>query len=479
MIFDNLPGLVTDRNDVFQTILDYKNKGLKIIHFNAQSLNPKNPKFAEIYDFLLNSKLDVVCVSETWWDEHITDSSVYIPGFKLFRCDRLNRVGGGVAIYVSDKLNCNLASSKSSNVTLNSCFESLSVNLCKLGVCISVLYLPPSSNFHSAEQYLSSILLTYDNNVLVGDFNNNLFNSQCYKSISDFSLRSGLHLVHNDLPSHYCTFNSSFSLLDYFLVSNNNLVHCKGQFWPFPHISKHAFICLQYSISLQTTSKIVKTRRLKCINYQSLINEAASIDFSPIYSTIDTNIQLDFLNTTILKLLDKYAPLRTFTINNSNRFPFMKSTEIMLAKELRNFAYECFRMEPPGDEKDRLKSVYTAQRNKVVKLINKKKREYGEQLLQTSTSMKTTWRHLGESGLTSTDYTCSFDPNSLNKRFVGKRNVEDITLDMPDRDYEFSFETTTVEDLWKGLISIKSNAVGHDNIPIIFIRNIFPVFGAH
>ena len=45
----------------------------------------------------------VVCITKTWLCDDIGESEVSIPGYNCVRCDR-NRHGGGVALFISDKL---------------------------------------------------------------------------------------------------------------------------------------------------------------------------------------------------------------------------------------------------------------------------------------------------------------------------------------------------------------------------------------
>ena len=67
---------------------------------NIQSLKPKIDILtveAQLYDVLV--------FSETWLSSKYSDEDVQIPNFKKpFRCDRNDRLGGGVAIYVRDTL---------------------------------------------------------------------------------------------------------------------------------------------------------------------------------------------------------------------------------------------------------------------------------------------------------------------------------------------------------------------------------------
>ena len=69
----------------------------KIIHYNAQSLNTNTMTqiTAEASGF------DVIAVSETWFKPET--ENVSIPGYhNPVRKDRLNKIGGGVALYVKD-----------------------------------------------------------------------------------------------------------------------------------------------------------------------------------------------------------------------------------------------------------------------------------------------------------------------------------------------------------------------------------------
>ena len=42
----------------------------------------------------------VPCLCQTWLDETVADEEVAIPGYRLFRRDRKEKVGGGVCIFV-------------------------------------------------------------------------------------------------------------------------------------------------------------------------------------------------------------------------------------------------------------------------------------------------------------------------------------------------------------------------------------------
>jgi len=65
-------------------ILAKQKPGLKIIHLNAQSL----AKIEEFRFLFINSNIDVICVSETWFVFDVSNMSIMCENFNLFRSDR-------------------------------------------------------------------------------------------------------------------------------------------------------------------------------------------------------------------------------------------------------------------------------------------------------------------------------------------------------------------------------------------------------
>lgn len=83
-------------------VLAKQRVGLNVCHINAQSLLNKIDEVRVIFE---NSAIDVICISETWLNESISDNLVSLNGYKLFRSDR-KELGGGVSIYIRDCISC-------------------------------------------------------------------------------------------------------------------------------------------------------------------------------------------------------------------------------------------------------------------------------------------------------------------------------------------------------------------------------------
>ena len=68
---------------------------------NAMSLSPK---IDEVSHVVQNANFDLVCISETWLQQHIPDSAVAINGYNLIRRDRQETIHGGVCMYVKETI---------------------------------------------------------------------------------------------------------------------------------------------------------------------------------------------------------------------------------------------------------------------------------------------------------------------------------------------------------------------------------------
>ncbi|CAC5420485.1 unnamed protein product [Mytilus coruscus] len=75
-------------------------KFISFVHLNVQSLEPKLD--------LINVELlhlDILCFTETWLKPDFHENDVLLDNFiKPFRHDRVDRIGGGVAVYVKSYL---------------------------------------------------------------------------------------------------------------------------------------------------------------------------------------------------------------------------------------------------------------------------------------------------------------------------------------------------------------------------------------
>ena len=81
-------------------------KGLRIGHWNVNRLSSE--KFDQIKLFLIGksgrAQVDILFLTETLLKPDIPDVLYAVPGFSIYRRDRVSRCGGGVLAFVNDQL---------------------------------------------------------------------------------------------------------------------------------------------------------------------------------------------------------------------------------------------------------------------------------------------------------------------------------------------------------------------------------------
>ena len=73
-----------------------------ILVSNIRSLAPKIDELECVSNM---NNADVLCITESWLSEEISDNYIQLANFNLFRKDRHTR-GSGVAIYVKSSIQC-------------------------------------------------------------------------------------------------------------------------------------------------------------------------------------------------------------------------------------------------------------------------------------------------------------------------------------------------------------------------------------
>ena len=96
-----------------------------IIHFNCRSLASNFSKLKNSIK-ALGLQFDVIALSETWLSNDDSDN-FNINGYTTFPCSRVNKKGGGVALYITDSLQHKYLLDKSK--CIDNCAEVVSVKI--------------------------------------------------------------------------------------------------------------------------------------------------------------------------------------------------------------------------------------------------------------------------------------------------------------------------------------------------------------
>merc|ERR1711970_1593868 len=89
--------------------------------------------------------------TETWYTRTIKENAD-IEGYNIFRCDRKKRRGGGVAIYLHEKVEAEIIC----EIRHKGC-EMVAINIPKLQTIIIVVYRPPETKKIVFDKILNEI----------------------------------------------------------------------------------------------------------------------------------------------------------------------------------------------------------------------------------------------------------------------------------------------------------------------------------
>ena len=246
-------------------------KGLGLIHLNVRSLLCHD-KLDHIKILLSQTDADILVVSESWLKESVTDSSVALDHYNIFRCDRVGK-GGGVAIYVKSKFKVSVLKT----VSIPKCFELLILKVA-LGknnsLCVAGVYRPPSADSNSIDN-LAEILspcLAFEL-IVMGDFNLDwLSNASNYlKEVSgNLTLSQLVTEPTRPNPRNY----SRSTLIDLIFSNKSNRISACGVF--DQGVSDHCPTACIRSMQLpKTKSHTVIKRNFKNFDCQAFLNDLA------------------------------------------------------------------------------------------------------------------------------------------------------------------------------------------------------------
>lgn len=364
-----------------------RSNNLNVCHINIQSLCARQlSKFNEFKECFYNSKIDIICLSETWLTADIPDSLIAIDGYNIVRNDRNYSRGGGVCVYYRSFLKSKLLSASEIFVGTGNMsrtefmFLEIMHNTAKflLGVC----YNPPRTDCSEILfDKLSDLSLQYQNVLLLGDFNTN-FNttdsrSERFKSCLDFY---GLKCM-NTMNTHF--FSGGSSLIDLFLTNNPEFVENLNQV-SAPGFSKHDILFSSIKISRTDDESIRTFRDYRNLNVSSLMAAFDRINWNLIFSITDADLAVNFLNEHLLNLFNNFVPVR---VSKPLKNPWF-SDEIARTILERNIAYRIWISDRTPSNHHQFKRL----RNRVTHLINTAKVEYISVNLTSTNSSKDLWK---------------------------------------------------------------------------------------
>ncbi len=337
------------------------NKCLKILYFNARSVLPK---LDELKITAAENGPDVICITESWLSQEISNVEASIPGYVLYRHDR-DRHGGGVLMYIKDYIQVK---------SLPPCpdLEILALSLYNGSnrVCLTVFYRPPSSSveiFSQVSTYFYSLCITqFSNFIFVGDFNINVMDSShpCYHRLQDFMSLFGLSQVVSDVThTHH---NGVSSIIDLVLLSSpSQLIKC----YTVPPLANSDHYGIFTSVKWNPVS--APSHRCRTIWRYSHADwdkarELISLRNWDLLLTDDVNISWSNWHKEFVSIMDQCVPKKT--LPPGKNLPWMsKSLRQAMRKRNAKFKYG----KRTGDY-----SQFKTARNKFVAQLRQAKKNY-------------------------------------------------------------------------------------------------------
>lgn len=437
-----------------------------VCHINAQSITSH---YTDFIDTFSSCELHAILISESWLKPVISSTSCPLPGFVLLRNDRTGKGGGGVAIYLRSDITYKLLSSSPSLYSGSMEHLIIEVSIRGASIVLGVIYCPPTINYFSSfENLLLDIGTECTHHIIMGDFNTDLLKvnsrSRLLRSAidsADFSL-TPLNATHRntDCPD---------SWLDVMLTSRPDYILNSGQLLA-PGFSRHDLIFLTYKIKTpKPEPEIVHLRSFARLDIDRLSQDALSADWAAVFDASSVDTKTSHFNSMLIKLFDAHAPVRAVKVKRPPA-PWI-TRGVRLAMSRRDKAFRIFKR----DRCDNNWLLFKAARNRCNQMVRAAKRRYIHDNV-ISSSLADTWKFLKSLGVGKTKpaVDCSiFSLDELNTHFstsstlnsLIKSNTLSLIASFPSPDIApFTFTPVTDEEIRKIVMSIRSKAIGHDNV---------------
>ena len=465
-------GYCVHNNIENMSVVEFLNENIKnstgclnICHLNARSVSAH---IDEISNILVSTPFHIIGVSETWLRDGIPNCLFEVHDYSLIRNDRNGR-GGGVGLYIRDNLKIRIIE-KSCLRAFDALF--VEVKLCGGNILVGVVYNPPNATISQVVQIvevISTLAHEYHNVIIMGDFNLNVANpSAVTRYFVEFL---------NSLSIKISPFSNTrlASTLDLIMVPSTNSEHIIsfGQ-TPIPGISDHDLIFLSYRYrNPHSEVNYQYVRDFRKFNDNLFLKDSLLLNWCSIYSCPDINSKVNCFNDLFLTLFNKHVPIRRKVSKNLSIPWFNEIIKGSIYK--RDRALLVWRKSKCAADW----LIYSRLRNKTTRLIRDHKRKYFFGRLNTDCDSKRIWGIIKNLGMRpSNNNVANFTADDFAKQFSNiPQNSVALPMDSANIEFrnEFNFKALTEFEVELGIMHVKSNAVGCDNMIPKLVKILLPV----
>lgn len=391
-----------------------------------------------------------------------------------------------MAFYIDSKLSIKQYYSSPPTNSVEQMWITAVINRQKIAV--GVIYRPPSSNvaqsINEVNEVLDRVCVEFNSVIVLGDINVNLMSSntpdvrQFSRMFSSFDL---CQLI--EKPTRVTA--TTATLLDVICVSRDlsvlgvDVVDIGG-------ITDHMLTKCEIEIGEESeiNTDITYNRNFKNFDINSFAIDALYYtQWNSIYEFEDINDKTHFLNNCINDLFNCHAPI--YVNNRKRKYKPYITYNIRQMIKIRNKAYQKYSQ----CKTDASRAYYVTLRNYVNDAIKREKVAYMHFVLQKNKKHpQNMWNELRKWGLNTkaaNKGTLPPDlskPEEINNYFLNVVGITDISTDLLafyknnvlNELNTFSFSEIQEEDIGKALKSIKSNAMGIDQINLKMLTIVMP-----
>lgn len=423
-------------------------------------------------------------MSETWLMPDYPSNFVSIPNYNIIRTDREGR-GGGVAFYLKAPYKFKKYYSSSSENVLEQLW--LMVQFKNRKVALGVIYRPPNAHVEMCLNELSTIIeqiyLEANSVILLGDININLLDLNSTDSNKFNILLTNFDLCQVIKDPTRIT-NTTESLIDIICTSRDMTTKNCGTM-DLLNITDHMMVHCNINIESEIVCpNIIYYRYFKDLDLNSFaIHAVHNTSWENIYNLHDHNSKVEFLNKCITSLFDVHAPICIHSKKDKYR-PYITYNIKQMIK-IKNKAHVKYMKTKTAAARE----YYVTLKNYVSTAIKQEKVAYMQFVINKNKgNTKMIWKSLSNWGVntqSSTKNNLPIDlckPEEINNYFLNVSGHSTINNDLINfyssnrlnENFTFNFREITNEDIYRALKTIKSQALGIDNINIQMLSVVMP-----
>ena len=267
-------------------------------------------KILDLQVIVSNFSPDVICISETWLHDNISNSVFCLNNYQIFRKDRDDGLNahGGVLIAVKTEYNPVL-------IDNDSIHEVVFVNLRIKNKILKIIaaYRPPSQNSYQNELFVSFLnnrLSTANDYILVGDFNYPNIDWSSYTSNYAYDMHFVNFVNQNNLTQWINEPTRDNNILDLCISSNPNLVKNTVVHSTFS-TSDHCYFSCEINVFPDENLSPIIYYNFKNANWEFIHLHLSAVNWQQMLENSNVHQMWYRFKNLLEYLIDTYVPRNT------------------------------------------------------------------------------------------------------------------------------------------------------------------------